>query len=119
MVELSDITYPRNECVAAVRDFYHLLTQLYLNESDIIEPPEGGWPSITAETMKGLDKSDEVVALLHNLPYIRQHGESKEGVPGMEFADWQAERNLAMHQQHQAYPRDSGHSELYYWNHFQ
>ncbi|KAH8763891.1 hypothetical protein BGZ57DRAFT_712564, partial [Hyaloscypha finlandica] len=91
MVELSDINYSRENCITAVRDFYHLLTQLYMKEWDLIEPPEGGWPSITAETMKGLDK---LVALLRNLPYIRHHSDPRyqaEGVPGMEFADWQAE----------------------------
>jgi len=71
MVVMSAITYSPKVCIAAVRDFYGLLTRLYMKESNDIELPEGGWPSITAETMKGVDKSDEVVALLRNLPYIR------------------------------------------------
>ncbi|KAE9370230.1 hypothetical protein N431DRAFT_468297 [Stipitochalara longipes BDJ] len=100
MVELSDITYSREESIAAVRNFYHLLTQLYMKESNVIEPPHGGWPSITSETMKGVGKSDEVVALLRNLPYIRRPDDPRyqaEGVPGMDFVDWQADcRDIAI-----------------------
>lgn len=34
--------------------------RLYLDESDVEEPPKGGWPNITADTMHGLGKTDGV-----------------------------------------------------------
>src|SRR5437868_6411977 len=71
MPPLSEISYSREACIAAVREYYAFLAKMYLNESDVIEPPEGGWPSIPTETFQGLAKSDELIPLLHNLPYLR------------------------------------------------
>lgn len=87
MPSLEDVTYNREECIAAVRDYYHFLTKLYLDESDIEEPPEDGWPNVTADTMGGLGKTDEVVQLLRHLPYIRGD-ERVQGGPWVEFANW-------------------------------
>jgi hypothetical protein len=42
MHELSEIVYSRDATVAAFRDYYLFLTKMYLNESDIMEPPEEG-----------------------------------------------------------------------------
>jgi len=39
---LRDLDYDRNECVEAIRDFYRFLVKVYLPESEVIEPPEGG-----------------------------------------------------------------------------
>jgi len=44
---------------------------MYLRESDVIEPPEGGWPNITTDSLQDLGKTDEVISLLRHLPYIR------------------------------------------------
>lgn len=87
MPSLEEVTCNREECIAAVRDYYHFLTKLYLDESDIEEPPEDGWPNITADTMRGLGKTDEVVQLLRHLPYIRSD-ERVQGGPWVEFANW-------------------------------
>jgi hypothetical protein len=91
MVELSEITYSQDECIAAVRDYYTFLTTMYLPKSFVIEPPEGGWPSITIESMKDLGKTDEVVSLLKHLPYMRTLGDGypAQGAPWCTFADWQ------------------------------
>lgn len=94
MPELDEISYSRETCINAVRDYYHFLTNMYLPESEIIEPPEGGWPSITKDTLQDLGKTDEVVSLLRYLPYIRA---SSNGIPSAAphaapfccFADWQ------------------------------
>jgi hypothetical protein len=97
MPPLSEIGYSREACIAAVRDYYAFLAKMYLNESDIIEPPEGGWPSVTTENFQGLGKSDEVIALLRHLPYLRlseNQAYPVEGAPDCKFADWQA---LAQH----------------------
>ncbi|EGE08655.1 hypothetical protein TEQG_07616 [Trichophyton equinum CBS 127.97] len=60
MPELCDITYSREECIAAVRGYYQFLTTMYLKESDILEPPEGGWPSVTPSAIQQLGKTDEL-----------------------------------------------------------
>lgn len=86
MVELSEIEYSQDECVAAVRDYYSFLTKMYLPESLVLEPPESGWPEITKAVMKDLDKTDVVISLLQHLPYIR--GDGYEGAPWTTFANW-------------------------------
>jgi hypothetical protein len=42
--------YNQDECVAAIRDFYHFLVKMYMDPSHIFEQPPDGWPSITLET---------------------------------------------------------------------
>jgi hypothetical protein len=93
MASISEISYSRSVCIAAVRDYYAILTRMYVKESDIIEPPQGGWPAVTAQNLQGLGKSDEMIALLRHFPYIRLHdhqGDDLEGAPKCYFADWQA-----------------------------
>ncbi|MCJ1269695.1 hypothetical protein MMC22_009587 [Lobaria immixta] len=75
--QLGEISkYDREAVIAAVTDFYHFLAQLpYIEPADILHPPlEGGWPNITTENFACLGKSDEVIALLKCLPYIRMDG---------------------------------------------
>lgn len=70
MPYLAEISYSEKEFITALRDYYRFLTTLYLDGARvIIEPPEGGWPNITAETFGGpMGKSDGVVSLLRQLP---------------------------------------------------
>lgn len=65
---------------------------MYLDESDIIEPPEGGWPSITQETLGCLSKTGQVLSLLRHLPYIRSRldGIEPQACPNCSFADYQS-----------------------------
>jgi hypothetical protein len=95
---LSEITYSREETITAVRDYYIFLTKLYLNETEVIEPPEDGWPSINSENLHDLGKSSEVIALLRHLPYIRRRHDGREaqGAPGCYFADWQSSCNAVI-----------------------
>ncbi|OBT49596.1 hypothetical protein VE04_10008 [Pseudogymnoascus sp. 24MN13] len=91
MPELEDITYSRDECVAAVRDYYDFLSKMYHDESDVLIPPDGGWPTITQDNLRGLGKTDEVISLLRSLPYIRapEHTVLKlQSAPLCQFADW-------------------------------
>ncbi len=91
MPRLSEIGYSRDACIAAVRDYYSFLTKMYLKESIVMEPPEGGWPAITAGKLRGLGKTDEVISLLRYLPYIRFVGDLEDdaqGAPSFLFADW-------------------------------
>jgi hypothetical protein len=93
MVALSDISYSRDECVAAVRDYYAFLVKMYLKESVVIEPPEGGWPSITSDSLRDLGKTEEVISLLRYLPYITTPEDAPlfkpHGSPNCFWADWQ------------------------------
>jgi hypothetical protein len=93
MPELDEISYSRDSCITAIRDYYQFLTKMYLDDSLVIEPPEGGWPAITAENLAGMNKTDEVISLLRQLPYIKEannHNEQAQGAPWCVFADWQS-----------------------------
>ena len=91
MPELSEIAYSRDATVAAFRDYYRFLTKMYLEESDVIEPPEDGWPTITPAILEGMEKDDEVIELLRHLPYIRSgsDGDSPDVAPWAKMMDWQ------------------------------
>ncbi|KAL5349764.1 hypothetical protein ACLOAV_004796 [Pseudogymnoascus australis] len=92
MLSLDDITYSRDACISAFRDYYDFLTKMYLDESDIVHPPAGGWPSITTAYLRDFGKSDEVISLLRSLPYIRHYSPGREGLEGApytKFADYQ------------------------------
>ncbi|KAL2023304.1 hypothetical protein VTK56DRAFT_3042 [Thermocarpiscus australiensis] len=71
MPQLSEVSYSHEATIAAVSGYFDFLAKMYLNESDILRPPEGGWPEITPDRLKGLGKTDEVVLLLRHLPYLR------------------------------------------------
>jgi hypothetical protein len=70
MPPLVEVSYNQATTVAAVRSYLVFLTNLYLDEADVLEPPEGGWPTITAEVFRALNKTDTVISLLRHLPYI-------------------------------------------------
>ncbi|KAH9895339.1 hypothetical protein F4778DRAFT_746386 [Xylariomycetidae sp. FL2044] len=93
MPNLDDTTYSRERVIAAVRDYYKFLTHIHLRESEILEPPETGWPSINAENFAPLGKTNEVLELLRHLPYIRRWngGSQSQGAPDACFVDYQHE----------------------------
>lgn len=41
MPSLGDVTYSREEYIAEIRDYFHFLKKVYLEESDVEAPPEG------------------------------------------------------------------------------
>ena len=93
MPELSQISYSRDECVAAFRDYFDFLTKMYLKPSEVLIPPKGGWPEITADSLQSLGKTDTVIDLLRHLPYISGGGDPRyhaQGFPSCYFADWTA-----------------------------
>jgi hypothetical protein len=92
MPELSDISYSHDATVTAFRDYYRFLITMYLDESAVMEPPEGGWPTITSDTWVDFDKTDEVFSLLRHIPYMRlaAGNEAHQSVPEGQFADWTA-----------------------------
>ncbi|KAF2226559.1 hypothetical protein BDZ85DRAFT_51507 [Elsinoe ampelina] len=85
MPDLEDVSYSREETIEAVRGFYRFLADMYLDPSAIAEPPPEGWPEITT-CPEGFDKTEEVMALLKHLPYLK--GEPQAG-PYTLMADWQ------------------------------
>ncbi|KAL1841512.1 hypothetical protein VTJ49DRAFT_7003 [Mycothermus thermophilus] len=92
MPYLRDVSYSLEETVAAVSDYFDFLVKLYLPESLILRPPEGGWPEVNSERVQGLGKSDEVIKLLRHLPYINENPSDLSGIDGgpsgCKFYNW-------------------------------
>jgi hypothetical protein len=92
MPELTGITYSRDGCIAAVRDYSKFLVEMYLDPSAIVEPPERGWPDVTADVIiQSMGKTVEVLELLRHLPYIRDADDDifqAQGSARCEFEDW-------------------------------
>ena len=62
--------YSRNECIAAICDFYSFSGKMFLDVfSSIINPAPGGWPNMAPEAMDCLGKSTEVMNSLRHLPF--------------------------------------------------
>ncbi|CAK7198211.1 hypothetical protein SEUCBS139899_000869 [Sporothrix eucalyptigena] len=102
MPELSEIEYSRDACVQAVRDYYHFLTQMYLDDTDFVYPPdddENGWPTINDENLADVDKDETVLDLLRHLPYVRQNpddggSDAIQVAPFTTITDWAADAAL-------------------------
>ncbi|KAF2972684.1 hypothetical protein GQX73_g872 [Xylaria multiplex] len=93
---LDEISYSRDGTIAAVRDYYQFITKMYLKETDIIEPPEDGWASLSTH-LQCMGKTDEVLGLLSQLPYLQSPSDIRDqaqGAPWCEFVDWRAQAAL-------------------------
>ncbi|KAI1840735.1 hypothetical protein JX265_013195 [Neoarthrinium moseri] len=93
MPQLREISYSRDLTIAAVRDYYKFLVSMYVSESEVVQPPESGWPSITTDNFGALGKAAEALELLRHLPYIldRGNGTQPEAAPGAHFVDYRLE----------------------------
>lgn len=94
MPELEALGYSRDATVLAFRDYYQFIVDIYLDDVEIIEPPEEGWPSFSPEFQQLFGKSDAVIDLLRYLPYIRSEVPGGKwypchGSPDCYWADWQ------------------------------
>ncbi|KAI1876167.1 uncharacterized protein JN550_001663 [Neoarthrinium moseri] len=69
MPKLHEISYSRDRTIAAANDYYEFLMGMYLSESEVLQSPASGWPSINAEDFGPLGKTPEVLDLLRHLPY--------------------------------------------------
>jgi hypothetical protein len=92
MPRLEDVRYDEAECIKAFSNYFIFLTAMYLDEDDIEWPPEDGWP-FPDDTLKGFGKSDAMISLLHQLPYIRDRDdlndtEKPQATPYSQFANW-------------------------------
>lgn len=90
MSPLDKVYYSRGGCIAAVRDYCSFLRNMYLDESLVLEPSEGGWRNVKAENIPGFDETDEVFALLGHLSYIDSGSDRiAHGNSCYFLADWQ------------------------------
>ena len=68
----SESSYPRDEVIAAIQDFYELLIRLpYVEPDALILPPKEGWSGVNIQELERRGKTEEVVELLRHLPYLR------------------------------------------------
>lgn len=89
MPDLEDISYSENECVEAIKDYYAFLSKMYLDPSKIRTPPQEGWPDITPDVFRELEKTDAVISLLRRLPYVDcSSGDEIMMAARCHFADW-------------------------------
>jgi hypothetical protein len=96
MPHFDEVSYSESACIAAITDYYKFLVSMYLDESSVEWPPEGGWPQLTPAAMKDMNKSDRVVSLLRQIPYLRElddldEWEQPHGVPYDNFCNWKNE----------------------------
>ncbi|OAQ75719.1 hypothetical protein VFPBJ_09692 [Purpureocillium lilacinum] len=84
---LRDVKYSQGECIALIHDYYNFLIKMYADESAFIWPPPDGWPTITAASLRGLGKSNDVIELLRHIPYRRVNTEI-QSAPYSTFLDW-------------------------------
>jgi hypothetical protein len=90
MLELDSVSYSESAVVSAISGFYKFLTGMYLDEEIVEWPPEGGWP-FTKKGLGSMEKSDRVVSLLRQLPYMQDalDGEPRpHGLPEAPFWNW-------------------------------
>ncbi|KAM7198912.1 hypothetical protein V8F20_005979 [Naviculisporaceae sp. PSN 640] len=82
--------YSVEATVAAVQDYFALLTDMYLSPTDVLTPPTGGWPASTINRLQCMGKTTAVLDLLAHLPYIRGEEDDgpQAGMPGCHLADW-------------------------------
>jgi hypothetical protein len=92
MPELNEVRYTESASVGAIKKFFQFLTKMYLDEASVEWPPEGGWPMITEGAFGSLGKSDIVISLLRQIPYLRDldlpEWERPQGAPGAKFCNW-------------------------------
>jgi hypothetical protein len=81
------ITELQTEVATALRNFYKFLGTLpWLDSSEILEPPEQGWPNITSERFAKFHMNDKAVELLKHIPYLRMDGPGQEY--NIAFSTW-------------------------------
>ncbi|KAH7321502.1 hypothetical protein BKA65DRAFT_82285 [Rhexocercosporidium sp. MPI-PUGE-AT-0058] len=72
------LAYDPEAIRTALSSYYTALSKLpYIEESDVIHPPSGGWPNITTSNFSPLGKDEVVIQLLKQLPYLRNPSKEK------------------------------------------
>jgi hypothetical protein len=93
MPRLREITYDHAATVGAISDYFDFLAKMYLDDADILRPPEGGWPEMTPDRLQSLGKTSKVNMLLRHIPYLRtdvdgDKSEAEVGPSGVRFWNW-------------------------------
>ena len=94
MPRVSEITYSRDATVQAFRDYFQFLVFMYMDQSNIVEPPESGWDEINPRGWVNFDKTDKVIDLLRHLPYLSM---DVNIAPECEFVDWHKTQTFENH----------------------
>ncbi|WPA98275.1 uncharacterized protein RHO25_002887 [Cercospora beticola] len=87
-LDLCNISYSREATIAAFKEYFLFLTELYLDPEQIVFPPTEGWEEITITNLRPLGKTDEVIELLRHLPYIKPSGLCHDIAPHCHLADY-------------------------------
>lgn len=88
--DLCNISYSREATIAALKDYFLFLTELYLDPEQVAFSPKEGWEEITITNMRPLGKTDEVIQLLRHLPYIKSSGLGHDSTPTREDRNYDA-----------------------------
>lgn len=91
MSHVFDSEYSQHDTVEAIRDYFAFCTKLFLDAEYVVEPPPGGWPQISQDSLGGLSKSDAVIDLLRHMPYLRRPSDQLDDAcagPQTEWVDW-------------------------------
>ncbi|PGG95114.1 hypothetical protein AJ79_10252 [Helicocarpus griseus UAMH5409] len=72
------MAYDRDEFIRLLTDYYNFCSRVFW-DVPVAQAPAGGWPSINQETLAKLKRSDTVIDLLRNMPYIDYPGDSEHG----------------------------------------
>lgn len=63
------MAYDRDEFIRLLTDYYNFCNRVFW-DATVVQAPAGGWPSVNQETLANLKRSDTVIDLLRNIPYI-------------------------------------------------
>ncbi|KAI1099776.1 hypothetical protein F4804DRAFT_336917 [Jackrogersella minutella] len=65
-------SYYRAEIIAIIYEFYAAIVKLpYIDPDALVQPPPEGWTGLREDELRKRGKTDEVIALLRHLPYLR------------------------------------------------
>lgn len=70
MPVLDEVSYSEIVAVSAISGFYEFLTKMYMDKEAVEWPPIGGWPAMTKNAFGSMEKSERVISLLRQLPYM-------------------------------------------------
>ena len=85
MPRVNEITYSRDATVQAFRDYVQFLVSMYMDESEIYQPPQNGWHEIHWSGWHNIDRTERVIEILRHLPCVDM---AVEIAPNCELVDW-------------------------------
>ena len=65
-------SYDQDLIVRELTSLYQLLTRVHIAPSELLLPPDGGWPALTPQYLRPMGKTARVNELIRHLPYIRR-----------------------------------------------